>query len=138
VIGISGNDHAFVAPRTSRNAKRQIVGFTPRAGKHHAVELVWESIDQPLGIIDKLWLEIARVGAYSARLLRRGRVYFRVAMAETRHVIVEVEIGPPVGIVQPHTFAANEVHGPAVLEPIRSAQNFVTTSNQLGFAPGKV
>jgi hypothetical protein len=59
-------------------------------------------------------------------------------MAEARHVIVEVEMGPSVRIVQPHTFAANEVHGPAVLEPIRSAQNFVTTSNELGFAARKV
>jgi hypothetical protein len=50
-------------------------------------------------------------------------------MAEARHVIVEVKIGPPVRIVEPHPFAANEVHGPAVLEPIRSAQNFVAASN---------
>jgi hypothetical protein len=50
-------------------------------------------------------------------------------MAEGRHVIIEVKIGPPVRIVEPHAFAANEVHGPAVLEPIRGPQNLVTASN---------
>ena len=35
-------------------------------------------------------------------------------------------------------FAANEVHGPAVLQPIRSPQNAVAAGNQLGLPPGKL
>jgi hypothetical protein len=58
-------------------------------------------------------------------------------MAERRHVVVKVEIGPPVGIVEPHAFATNEVHGLAVLESIRGPKDCVTAGNQFGFALGK-
>jgi hypothetical protein len=50
-------------------------------------------------------------------------------MAERRYVVIEIKIGPPVRIIEPHAFAANEVYGAAVLEPIRGPKNFVTASN---------
>ena len=35
----------------------------------------------------------------------------RVAMAHVGHIVVDVEIGAPLGVVQPHPFATHEMQG---------------------------
>src|SRR3712207_8717795 len=66
--------------------------------------------------------------------LFRSGVYFRVAMAERRHVIIEVKIGSPIRIVEPHAFAAHEVHGPAVLEPDRKSTRLNSSHANISYA----
>ncbi|OIQ63388.1 hypothetical protein GALL_550700 [mine drainage metagenome] len=53
---------------------------------------------QTLGIVQNPVVKVARMGVQGRRLRRNRRHNFRVAMPDMRHVVIAIQIAPPVGI----------------------------------------
>lgn len=132
MIGIGGDDYALIAAGQSRDAQGQIVGFAAGAVKDNAVDLLGKGADQTFRIVDEPGFEIARIGADPARLLRHRGIHLGVAVTQRGDVVVEIEVGPAVGIIEPHAFATNEVDRLAILQPVRGSQDGASARDQPG------
>ena len=87
------------------------------------VNITWPSsvgkmAEQSLGVIENRFVQVARMGIEDGGLSRQGRDHVRMAMPDRRDVVVDVEIGVAFGIVEPHAFAAHDMNGVGVEQPI--------------------
>src|SRR5690606_26564746 len=74
------------------------------------VEAPVEGRRQPLDIVENALVQVARVGVEHRRLPADRLDHPRVAMADMRHIVVAVEIPPPVRIPQPDALAPHQMH----------------------------
>jgi hypothetical protein len=63
-------------------------------------------------------VQVARVRIQRRRLARQRGDHVRVAVPDRGHVVVAVEVAPPIRVEEPGAFAAHEVHGAVVEEAI--------------------
>ena len=62
------------------------------------------------------------MGVETCRLSAQRRHDVRMAMADRRDVVVDVEIGTALGIVEPHALAAHDMDGLGVEQPVGRAE----------------
>lgn len=105
------------------DAHRQVVGLAAGAGEHRMCELGRQGGEQPLGVVEHTFVQVARVGVEHAGLAGNGLDHVRVAMADRGDVVVGVEMGPALGVVQPHAFATHRVQRRVVEQAVGRAEH---------------
>ena len=127
VIGGCGHDHARAAGADLSHAIGDVVGLTAGAGQHQMGKLSpGHRREQPFGQLENRIVQIAGVGGESLHLPAYRLGYRRMAMSERGDVVVDVEVAAPFRIDQPHTFAAHNVQGMFVHQPIGRAEQGVS------------
>jgi hypothetical protein len=117
-------------------AQGQVVGFAAGAGKHGLIAGHGQRGKQALGVIDNAVVQITGMGIEHGRLAGNGRHHLRVAMAHRGHIVIHVQIGLAVRVVQPHPFRPHHMQGLLVEQAVSLAQRLLATPDQRLFALG--
>ena len=110
VIGVVGRDHAGLAGHRLRHAQRDVIRLGSGADHDHLAEVVLELAGQPFDVIQNIIVQVARVGVQRRRLFRDRLDHLGVAVADMRHIVVAVQIGPAVLVPHMHARGAGDMH----------------------------
>lgn len=122
VIGELRDDETGPARMGPGDAEGEVIGLAAGAGEHDVPELCREIAQQPLGIVQDRFVQIARMGIELAGLVGERRHDMGVAMPDRSDVVVDVEIGAAFRIVEPDAFAADHMHRIGIEQPIGRAE----------------
>jgi hypothetical protein len=122
VIGEPGDDDAGAAGVDLSDAQGEIVRLAPGTGEHHLGEFRREVPEEPFGIVEDRVVQVARMGVEQAGLPRQGRHHVRMAVAHRRDVVVHVEIGALLRIVEPHALPSHQMDRIGIEEPIGGSE----------------
>ena len=91
VVGVFEDDNVFAAGMGAGQAQSEFVGFA--AGIHEVADAQWirQKTREPLGVADDVVVQIASVGVEESDLILDGTNHTRVAVADERDVVVDVE-----------------------------------------------
>ena len=130
MIGIFGHNEPGATGVRLCNPESQIIGLGPGAGEHRVRQGRRVRGQQCLGVIEHAIMQIPGVAGKYCRLLRRGRNYIRVAMAHRGHVVIGIQIGIAVLVVEPDTLPSHQMHGRFIKQPVGGAQRPCPPFNQ--------
>ena len=130
VVGLLRDDHALVPAHRARDADGEVVCFGARTDQQADAELRGHGGGEALGIAHHVFVEVTRVRIQRGRLTRQGAHHMRMTMSHRRHVVVAVQITPPLGIPEPHALAAHQLHRLGVEQAVAGAQHFLATRLQ--------
>ncbi len=122
VVGAGGHDRAVPPGGRAGDPPGEVVGLAAGVHDHDGVQLRRQGGLEPLGELDDRFVQIAAVGRQQPLLLRHSLHNPWVAVPDHGHVVVAVEVPPVVGVEQPDTLAADQVHRAGV-EQRRAGQH---------------
>ena len=132
VIGVCGDDGSGAAGPGSRDAQSEIVGLAAGAGEHDVADLGRKGAEQLSREIEHDLLVVAPLCVLSTAACRViACTDLRVAVPDGCDVVVGVQIAMSGGIVEPDTFAADELHRLVVEQTIRRAEQPASPRNQV-------
>ena len=79
--------------RANRSASS--LASVPELTKKHTDDAVWHFAKDFIGKGDLCRMQIAGVGVHPVQLICRHRLNARMGVADMRHVVIAVQIGPP-------------------------------------------
>ena len=100
VIGRFGDDEAGSSAGLPGDPQGQIVALAAGAGEHDVGQRARKGRQQLFGVVVNGGMQIAGVNVDLAKLPAHRFDDLRMAMADRRYVIVEIQIAPPVGGVE--------------------------------------
>ena len=110
-------DHAAGAAGDRRGQPpRQVVRLAAGVHEHDRVEPVGHGRGQPFRELERRSVEVARVRVERRGLSRDRLHHGRMRVSDDRHVVVAVEVGATVGVVEPRPAAAHQMERPVVGE----------------------
>ncbi len=121
MIGVVGNDDPRATGGRAGDAEGEVVRLGPGAGEHHVAEVGREEGEKTLGIGEDAVVQVAGVGGKGGGLLRQGFHHPGVAMADGGDVVVAVEVGVAVWVVEVDALAADQMHRRLVEQAIGRA-----------------
>ena len=93
VVGVFEDDDVFAAGVGTGEAQGEFVGFAAGVDEIADAQGFRQKLREALGITVHVVVEVARVGVEQGDLLLHGANDARMAVADERHVVVNVEIG---------------------------------------------
>ncbi|CAH0287427.1 hypothetical protein SRABI106_03429 [Rahnella aquatilis] len=117
-----GDDNAGAAGKIFGDTQRQIVRFAARAGEHYLAQLSGHGAHQFFGEVQDIFMQITGVRVQRGCLTHQRFQHMRMAMANGRHVVVDVEITAAISVIHPHAFAAHQMHWILVEQLVSRAQ----------------
>jgi hypothetical protein len=131
VVGRIRADDAGGTRRRLRHLQGDIVRLAAGAGERQCRQARIERRDEPLGIVEQRFIEVARVDVERARLARERIDDVRMTVPDTRHVVVDIEVFATLAIPQPNAFAAHEMQRPVVEERRLRSEDAIAACEQL-------
>ncbi len=118
VVGVGGHESAVVARRHRREPPGQVGGLAAGVDEQHGVEprSFRHRGHEPFRELDRLRVQVAQVRVQQPRLVGDRIRDARVRVPDDRHVVVRVEVAPPVDVLEPDAVAALEVQRGRVRE----------------------
>ncbi len=97
-----------------------------------------EGGEKLFGVIEHGLVQIARMGVEQCGLPGNRLNDVRVTVADRRHIIIGVEIGIALGIVEPDAFATDELHRLLVEQPIGWSEQAIAARDDVSGRDGLV
>ncbi len=130
MIGEAGHDETGALGEALGHAHRKVVRLAAGAGEHDVRQRRRKLGQQAFGIVDHGLVEIARVRVQHSRLPRDGLHDMRMAVPHRHHIIIGIEIGVALRVVEPHAFAAHHMHRILIEQPIGRPQQLLAPRDQ--------
>ncbi len=134
MVSIGRDDEAGTASMVAGDAQGEVIGFAARAGQHQAIGFGREMTQQLLGIGDDAFIEITRVYIEAGGLVGNRRDDTRVAMADAWHIVVGVEIGVAIRVIEADAVRPFEMDRFLIEHAIRLAENTLAALHQIARA----
>ena len=118
MVGVLADDHALVLADHPRDADGEVDGLG--AGAHEVTDpqRFRHRRGEPLRIADDVVVQVARVRVQRRRLAGQRGDHVRMAMPDRGHIVIAVEVAPPIRVEEPGALAAHEVHRAVVEQPV--------------------
>ena len=108
VCGV-GADDAAATGRGAGDAQGDLVGLCTGAGENDAGQWIGVEVRQAFGVVEDAFMQIAAVDVQRLRLCVHGLDDVGVAVADTGHVVVHIQVAAAFGVEQPDALPARDV-----------------------------
>ena len=130
VIGVLTRESSASAGIGFGEAPSEVVGFGTGADEDAVAEFLGECPQQPLGIVENNFIEIARIGVQGLRLPGNRRHHVRVAVTDMRDIVVGIEISLSCGVKEPDALPAHRMKWKVVKLPQGRPEQSATAVHQ--------
>ena len=123
VVGVVEHDHVAAAGVRVGEPQREIVGLRAAVDEEAHVQRVRERRREPARVVDHRPVQVARVGVEHLHLALPGGDHPRVAVADVRDVVDQIEEGAALVVEQIRALAADDLQRLVVGERERAAHD---------------
>jgi hypothetical protein len=109
VIGMLHDQCAAVTRGHLRHAPGHIVGLAAGIDENAGIEMRRQAGRELIRIVQDVLMEVAGVSRKESRLPLNRSDHRGVGMPDVRHVVVDIQVRPPLGVVQPDSRSAHQV-----------------------------
>ena len=110
------DDAAAAAGRELRKTPRDIVRLASGIDEHAGIEMRGQGRGEAFCVLENVRVQITGVRRKQRGLFLDCGHHLGMRMPDVGHVVVDIEVGEPACIVQPHAGAAHDVQRPLVEE----------------------
>ena len=109
MVGVVEHEHVAPAGVGAREPQREVVRLAARVDEEDDAQRVRERGGEPPRVADEQVVQVPRVGVQPRHLRRGGGDHARMRVPDVADVVDEVEVGPPVLVVEVGAGAADDL-----------------------------
>ena len=130
MIGLLRDDDTFAAGILRSHPQSQIICLRTSTHVHYFIDLIRKQFQNFLTVVHDSFMQISGMGVQLLHLPSHCLDDCRMTMADTRHIIVHIQIFCTVGIPQILSFSSHQIHGFPVKQPVGSAHVLLSSLYQ--------
>ncbi len=123
VVGGVGDNEPISSGRHLADPHGKIIRLTAGTRERDGGQLLRHRREQALGELNGTIRNVTSMCIEYRGLFDEPRNDLGMAMTDDRHIVVGVEVTPSIGVVQPDTFAANDMNRFLVEQSVRRREN---------------